>query len=83
MEAGALVTTSTCGACSGGHMGVLGPGETCITSSTRNYRGRMGSADARIYMWSSATVAASALAGYVTDPMPYLEALDDTKAAAR
>ncbi|WNI16468.1 aconitase/3-isopropylmalate dehydratase large subunit family protein [Actinacidiphila sp. ITFR-21] len=75
VEAGALVTTSTCGACSGGHMGVLGPGETCITSSTRNYRGRMGSADARIYMGSSATVAASALTGYVTDPMPYLEAL--------
>jgi 3-isopropylmalate/(R)-2-methylmalate dehydratase large subunit len=75
-EAGAMVTTSTCGACSGGHMGVLGPGETCITSSTRNYRGRMGSADARIYMGSSATVAASALTGYVTDPMPYLEALN-------
>ncbi|WP_329133785.1 aconitase/3-isopropylmalate dehydratase large subunit family protein [Streptomyces sp. NBC_01476] len=75
-EAGAMVTSSTCGACSGGHMGVLGPGETCITSSTRNYRGRMGSADAKIYMGSSATVAASALTGYVTDPMPYLEALD-------
>jgi 3-isopropylmalate/(R)-2-methylmalate dehydratase large subunit len=71
-EAGAMVTPSTCGACSGGHMGVLGPGETCITSSTRNYRGRMGSPEARIYMGSSATVAASALAGYVADPTPYL-----------
>jgi 3-isopropylmalate/(R)-2-methylmalate dehydratase large subunit len=83
VEAGALVTTSTCGACSGGHMGVLGPGETCITSSTRNYRGRMGSADARIYMGSSATVAASALTGYVTDPMPYLEALNDAEVSSR
>jgi 3-isopropylmalate/(R)-2-methylmalate dehydratase large subunit len=76
VEAGAIVTNSTCGACSGGHMGVLGPGETCITSSTRNFRGRMGSPDARIYMGSSATVAASAIAGHITDPMPYLEAME-------
>jgi 3-isopropylmalate/(R)-2-methylmalate dehydratase large subunit len=74
LAAGAMVTNSTCGACSGGHMGVLGPGEVCITSSTRNFRGRMGSPDARIYMGSSATVAASAVAGYVTDPGPYLRA---------
>jgi 3-isopropylmalate/(R)-2-methylmalate dehydratase large subunit len=72
-EAGAIVTNSTCGACSGGHMGVLGPGEVCITSSTRNYQGRMGSPQARIYMGSSATVAASAVEGYITDPAPYLE----------
>lgn len=72
-EAGALITNSTCGACSGGHMGVLGPGEVCITSSTRNYKGRMGSPDARIYMGSSATVAASAVEGFITDPAPYLE----------
>jgi 3-isopropylmalate/(R)-2-methylmalate dehydratase large subunit len=72
-EAGAIVTNATCGACSGGHMGVLGPGEVCITSSTRNYKGRMGSAEARIYMGSSATVAASAVAGYIADPAPYLE----------
>jgi 3-isopropylmalate/(R)-2-methylmalate dehydratase large subunit len=72
VEAGAVVTNSTCGACYGGHMGVLGPDETCITSSTRNFKGRMGSASARIYMGSSATVAASALAGYITDPTPYL-----------
>jgi 3-isopropylmalate/(R)-2-methylmalate dehydratase large subunit len=73
MEAGALVTNSTCGACSGGHMGVLGPGEVCITSSTRNYKGRMGSPEASIYMGSSATVAASAVAGFITDPAPFLE----------
>ncbi|HVQ92420.1 MAG TPA: aconitase/3-isopropylmalate dehydratase large subunit family protein [Mycobacteriales bacterium] len=76
IEAGAIVTNSTCGACSGGHMGVLAPGEVCITSSTRNYKGRMGSADARIYMGSSATVAASAIEGYIADPAPYLEAME-------
>jgi 3-isopropylmalate/(R)-2-methylmalate dehydratase large subunit len=72
VEAGAVVTNSTCGACYGGHMGVLGPGEVCITSSTRNFKGRMGSPQASIYMASSATVASSALAGYITDPTPYL-----------
>jgi 3-isopropylmalate/(R)-2-methylmalate dehydratase large subunit len=67
-EAGAVVTNATCGACFGYHMGVLAPGEICITASTRNFKGRMGSADARIYMGSPATVAASALAGIITDP---------------
>lgn len=67
-EAGAIVTNSTCGACAGGHLGVLGPGETCITTSTRNFKGRMGDASARIFMGSPATVAASAVAGVVTHP---------------
>jgi 3-isopropylmalate/(R)-2-methylmalate dehydratase large subunit len=74
VEAGAVVTNSTCGACYGGHMGVIGPGETCITSSTRNFKGRMGSPQASIYMGSSATVAASAVAGHITDPTPFLAA---------
>jgi 3-isopropylmalate/(R)-2-methylmalate dehydratase large subunit len=65
IEAGAVVTPATCGACFGGHMGVLGPGETCITASTRNFKGRMGDPTARIYMASPATVAASALAGKI------------------
>jgi len=65
MEAGAVVTPSTCGACFGGHMGVLGPNETCITASTRNFKGRMGDPSARIYMASPATVAASAIAGRI------------------
>jgi 3-isopropylmalate/(R)-2-methylmalate dehydratase large subunit len=73
VEAGAVVTNSTCGACYGGHMGVVGPGEVCLTSSTRNFKGRMGSPDAKIYIASSATVAASAVEGYITDPTPYLE----------
>jgi 3-isopropylmalate/(R)-2-methylmalate dehydratase large subunit len=68
VEAGALVTNSTCGACAGGHMGVVGPGETCITASTRNFKGRMGDPTARIFMASTATVAASALTGVITHP---------------
>jgi 3-isopropylmalate/(R)-2-methylmalate dehydratase large subunit len=67
-DAGGVVTNSTCGACFGYHMGVLGPGEVCITSSTRNFTGRMGSTEAEIYMASPATVAASAIAGVITDP---------------
>jgi len=67
-EAGAVVTNSTCGACFGYHMGVLAPGEVCITASTRNFKGRMGSPDAKVYMGSPATVAASAIAGVITDP---------------
>ncbi|MDR0359260.1 MAG: 3-isopropylmalate dehydratase large subunit [bacterium] len=73
VQAGAVVTNSTCGACYGGHMGVLAPDETCITSSTRNFKGRMGSSDARIYIGSSATVAASAVEGHIVDPSPYLQ----------
>ena len=49
-------------------MGVVAAGENCITASTRNFKGRMGSAEAKIYMGSPATVAASALAGVITDP---------------
>ncbi len=67
-EAGAIVTNATCGACSAIHMGVLGPKEVCITSSTRNFKGRMGDPSAQIYMASSATVAASAIAGVITHP---------------
>jgi 3-isopropylmalate/(R)-2-methylmalate dehydratase large subunit len=68
IDAGAVVTPATCGACFGGHMGVLGPGETCITASTRNFRGRLGDPTARIYMASPATVAASAVAGRIAHP---------------
>jgi 3-isopropylmalate/(R)-2-methylmalate dehydratase large subunit len=72
VKAGAVVTNPTCGACFGGHMGLLGPEEVCITSSTRNFKGRMGSPEAKIYMSSSATVAASALMGYIMDPTTLL-----------
>jgi 3-isopropylmalate/(R)-2-methylmalate dehydratase large subunit len=68
MEAGAVVTNSTCGACFGGHMGLLADKEVCITASTRNFKGRMGSPEADVFMASPATVAASAIAGVITDP---------------
>ncbi|MCK8671555.1 aconitase/3-isopropylmalate dehydratase large subunit family protein [Rhodococcus sp. HM1] len=67
-SAGAVVTNSTCGACFGYHMGVVGAGEVALTASTRNFTGRMGSPDAPVYMASPATVAASALTGRITDP---------------
>ena len=71
VEAGGVVTNATCGACGSGSMGLLGPGEICITASTRNFKGRMGDAAARIYMVSPATVAASAIAGVIASPMDY------------
>jgi 3-isopropylmalate/(R)-2-methylmalate dehydratase large subunit len=71
MDAGAVVTSSTCGACFGGHMGLLADDEVCITASTRNFKGRMGSPSASVYMGSPATVAASALAGEIADPREY------------
>jgi 3-isopropylmalate/(R)-2-methylmalate dehydratase large subunit len=72
MEAGAVVTNSTCGACCGYSNGVLAPGEICITASTRNFKGRMGSSEAEIYLASPATVAASAVAGTITDPRGFV-----------
>lgn len=68
MQAGAVVTSSTCGACYGGHMGLLADDEVCITASTRNFQGRMGSPKAKVFMGSPATVAASAVTGVITDP---------------
>jgi 3-isopropylmalate/(R)-2-methylmalate dehydratase large subunit len=68
LEADAVVTNSTCGACYGGHMGVLADDEVCITASTRNFQGRMGSPKASVFMGSPATVAASAVTGVITDP---------------
>jgi 3-isopropylmalate/(R)-2-methylmalate dehydratase large subunit len=65
--AGALVTTSSCGMC-GGFVNALSAGDVCLSSSTRNFKGRMGSPDAEIYLGSSTTVAASALAGEIVDP---------------
>ena len=66
--AGALITPSACGACGAHDFGALGPGEVCLTATTRNYKGRMGHPDARIYLASPATVAASAVAGRIIHP---------------
>jgi 3-isopropylmalate/(R)-2-methylmalate dehydratase large subunit len=71
LEAGAHITTSGCGACVGGHMGVVGAGEVCISSTNRNFRGRMGSPDAEVYLGSPATVAAAAVAGRIVDPREF------------
>ncbi|KAA9159367.1 homoaconitate hydratase family protein [Amycolatopsis acidicola] len=67
VEAGATVTNPTCGACFGYHMGTLAAGEVCLTASTRNFKGRMGSPDSEVYMASPATVAASAIRGFISD----------------
>ena len=72
MAAGATITAPGCAACLGVHEGILAPGEVCITSTNRNFPGRMGSKEASLYLASPATVAASLLNGKITDPRPYL-----------
>lgn len=67
VAAGAEITSPSCGACVGSHQGLLAPGETCISSSNRNFRGRMGSNEADIYLGSPASVAAAAVAGKIID----------------
>jgi len=67
-EAGCVITYGTCGPCLGGHFGIAGPGETILSTSSRNFKGRMGSPDAKVYLAGPAVAAATALKGEITDP---------------
>ena len=73
IEAGALVSQPTCGPCYGAQMGLLASGEVCVSTTTRNMKGRMGSSEASIYLGNPAVAAAAAVAGYLTDPREFVE----------
>lgn len=65
IDCGAIVSTPTCGPCLGGHMGILAEGERCVSTTNRNFVGRMGHVDSEVYLASPETAAASAILGYI------------------
>lgn len=73
IDAGCIVSTPTCGPCLGGYMGILAEGERCISTTNRNFVGRMGHVKSEVYLASPATAAASAITGYITDPAKFME----------
>ena len=75
VEAGAIVSTPTCGACFGGHMGLLGPDENAVSNTNRNFKGRMGSSEAGVHLASAYVAAAAAVAGEIVDPADVLEGI--------
>ncbi|MCI8306432.1 MAG: 3-isopropylmalate dehydratase large subunit [Lachnospiraceae bacterium] len=72
VDAGCIVSTPTCGPCLGGYMGILAAGERCVSTTNRNFVGRMGHVSSEIYLASPAVAAASALTGYISDPREVL-----------
>ncbi|KXA99309.1 3-isopropylmalate dehydratase, partial [candidate division MSBL1 archaeon SCGC-AAA261C02] len=68
LESGCTVSSPGCSACAGSNIGILAPGETCLSTANRNFKGRMGSEEAEIYLGSAVTIAASAIKGEITDP---------------